>query len=577
MKYIEQNKKEFEICGILKWHEFGYTGKGIKIAEIEPARPDLWFFDGKLRDPFGNGTNAQYNCHGQKVLDVMHQVAPDAELYSLYSGIITKGKEVSGNFIEQTLPFAIQEGIHIIGASLGGINHPALNEKIKEAQEHGVIFTTSAGNEGKQGLGGFAESGVWIAIGAIGYSNSKKETYLKDYSSIGKELDVVGFSGLYVHDGRPGYENRVFQQEGTSFSNPFVAGMIALVQQYFLERTGRTLYQDEMQQFIYDHTIDLGTKGFDVEYGYGLFVLPEPESIDVSKYLLHRKEVAKVNKPEYIIIHHSLTDDNVLLSDFEAIRRYHMQMNGWRDIGYHWVLEKVNNKWAWRAGRKETEDGAHCKEQGMNFKSVGICVVGNFDKDTPTDEIYELVAAKCKDIMSRWPKIKVENIKPHREYATYKSCPGKNFDMNAIINRVKEVGSVIGETIKTQYAPIQSADGKVTYLQVREIIEAAGGAVHWVANDKPIEIDINNCRLLIEVGKKQVTRIKNGVTEVIKTKYAPIQSADKKVTYLQIREIIEIAGGAVNWVSNTKPIEVIINGYKLTIEIGKNEIQRIRL
>jgi N-acetyl-anhydromuramyl-L-alanine amidase AmpD len=183
-----------------------------------------------------------------------------------------------------------------------------------------------------------------------------------------------------------------------------------------------------------------------------------------------------------------------------------MQMNGWRDIGYHWVLEKVNNKWAWRAGRKETEDGAHCKEQGMNFKSVGICVVGNFDKDTPTDEIYELVAAKCKDIMSRWPAIKAENIKPHREYATYKSCPGKNFNMTALINKVKGVNSVAGEVIKTKYAP-KLIDG-VLYMQIREVIEAAKGAVNWVANDKPVEIIINGYKLLIEVGKPQITRIK---------------------------------------------------------------------
>jgi subtilisin family serine protease len=295
LRYIEQNKKEFEICGILRWHEAGYTGKGIHMAEIEPARPDLWFFDGKLYDPFGNGMNAQYNCHGQKVLDVMHQVAPDAELYSLYSGIITKGNEVSGNFTEQTLPFAIENNIHIIGASLSGANHPVLNEKIKKAQEYGIIFTTSAGNKGEKGLDGFAESNVWIAIGATGYNDSRKEIYLKNYSSRGPELDIVGFSGLYVHDAKN--PERVFQQEGTSFSQPFVAGMIALVQQFFLERAGRTLYQDEMQQFMQDHVIDLGEQGFDEEYGHGLFVLPEPESIDVNKYLIRSTGFQEISEP----------------------------------------------------------------------------------------------------------------------------------------------------------------------------------------------------------------------------------------------------------------------------------------
>lgn len=506
MRYIKENLKEFEICGILRWHEKGYTGKGIKIAEIEPARPELWFYDGKLNDPFRYGADAQLNCHGQKVLDVIHQTIPDADIYSLPSGVSSSNNTISGSFIEKTLPYAIENKIHIINASLGGVNHAALNEKILEAQKHGIIFTTSAGNMGSKGLTGYAQSNMWIAVGAVGWNDIDKEIFLKNYSSRGSELDIVSFSGLYIHDAKD--SSRVFQMEGTSFSAPLFAGMTGLVQQFFLEQTGRTLYQDEMLKFIQDHVIDLGEIGFDENYGHGLFVLPDPESIDITKYLFHGKEVAQVNKPEYIIIHHSLTDDNVMLSDFEAIRRYHMQVNGWRDIGYHWVLEKVNNKWVWRAGRKETEDGAHCKEQGMNFKSVGICVVGNFDKDTPTDEIYELVAAKCKDIMSRWPAIKAENIKPHREYATYKSCPGKNFNMTVLINKVKGVGSMAGEVIKTQYAPIQSADGKVTYLQIREIIEAAGGAVNWHGNDKPIEIVINGYKLLIEVGKPQITRIK---------------------------------------------------------------------
>jgi len=208
-------------------------------------------------------------------------------------------------------------------------------------------------------------------------------------------------------------------------------------------------------------------------------------------------EVDTVNNPQKIIIHHSLTDDNIILKDFNAIKRYHTQVKGWNDIGYHWVLEQVSNRYFWIPGRDEKTPGAHVKEQRMNYKSIGLCVVGNFDKDTPTKEIYQLVAEKCNEIRTRYPGIKVEDVEPHWKYATYKSCPGNNFDMDEVHKRMSK-----GKIITSDVAPFIK-DGR-TFLPARVLIEAAGGQVDWDAASQAVTCIINDRKIVMRIGSKEI-------------------------------------------------------------------------
>ena len=424
------NKKEFDLSGITTWHKAGYTGKNIRIANLEGTDPSLWFFNGKIKDPFGNISGVGRNYHGHQTADILHQVAPEADIYILSnSGSYGKNK-AEGKFIEESIPFMETEKIHLVNASLGGTNNRILNERIEQAQEHGVTFVTSAGNEAEKGAGGYARSGVWIAVGAV-HLSGKGEILHAGYSSIDEEVDFVQFSNLYVHDARPGYEDRTFPVTGTSFSSPMLCGMLALVQQYFLEKVGRTLKQNELYKFMQDNSIDLETEGHDHKTGHGLFVLPEPESIDVWKYV-GKEDKPEVNNPEYIIIHHSATKQG----DAETFRRAH-KANGWRDIGYHYVIGNgtYSGDGEVETGRPENESGAHCSADGMNFKSIGICLVGNFDIDKPTVAQMEALERLCRDIMARY-KIPVSRVLGHGEVAAT-NCPGKNFDMAAFRKRLE--------------------------------------------------------------------------------------------------------------------------------------------
>lgn len=127
-----------------------------------------------------------------------------------------------------------------------------------------------------------------------------------------------------------------------------------------------------------------------------------------------------------IIIHCSATAEG---KDFKAadIRRWHVQGNGWQDIGYHFVIDLDGMV---EVGRPVAKQGAHCS--GHNKTTIGICYVGGCaadgktPKDTRTDaqkrSLRELVAV----LRSCFPTIR--KVSGHREYAN-KACP--SFDVKA--------------------------------------------------------------------------------------------------------------------------------------------------
>lgn len=146
----------------------------------------------------------------------------------------------------------------------------------------------------------------------------------------------------------------------------------------------------------------------------------------------------KLEHIEYLVIHHSWSADKGTL-DWTAIRKYHIEENGWDDIGYHFGIEKVNNDYAILTGRHRDVVGAHCLEKGMNKKSLGICVIGNYDPAPPPQEAMDMLVTLCVGLCREY-ELTVDKIVPHHEYASYKTCPGTKFPMDEL---KKRVGSLI--------------------------------------------------------------------------------------------------------------------------------------
>lgn len=104
----------------------------------------------------------------------------------------------------------------------------------------------------------------------------------------------------------------------------------------------------------------------------------------------------------------------------ESVRAFHMKENGWKDIGYHYLIYVDGSI---HQGRPIDQDGAHCK--GHNKNTIGICYVGGKTvegKLTDTRNVKQIAAIRqlVSSLKVCFPTIK--KVSGHNQYST-KPCP----------------------------------------------------------------------------------------------------------------------------------------------------------
>lgn len=137
-----------------------------------------------------------------------------------------------------------------------------------------------------------------------------------------------------------------------------------------------------------------------------------------------------MNRPEYLIIHHSGGTDADPLADtskhsFETVDNWHRRLWQFKSslghyIGYHYFIDRSGKV---TQGRADNEEGAHCL--GKNKSSIGICISGNFDRTSPKPSKAQEDALRklLLQLMNRHG-ITADKIVPHREFSN-KTCYGR--------------------------------------------------------------------------------------------------------------------------------------------------------
>ncbi|SCA57489.1 conserved hypothetical protein [Candidatus Terasakiella magnetica] len=132
------------------------------------------------------------------------------------------------------------------------------------------------------------------------------------------------------------------------------------------------------------------------------------------------------DRTDYIIIHCSATKADMDI-DAQTIRNWHVNENGWADIGYNWVIKRDGTI---EQGRGDNMIGAHAR--GYNDKSIGICLVGGIGANGKAESNftfaqYEALSALLAEMKQAYPQAKIIG---HCDVAN-KACP--SFDVKALV------------------------------------------------------------------------------------------------------------------------------------------------
>ena len=125
---------------------------------------------------------------------------------------------------------------------------------------------------------------------------------------------------------------------------------------------------------------------------------------------------------EYLVVHCSATKPSMDIG-LREIKRWHVDDNGWRDVGYHYIIRRNGEV---ELGRSNRDTGAHAA--GYNHKSVSLCMVGGMAEDNSAENNF--TAQQWTALLDLVKQIKVDypeaNVIGHNEISK-KECP--SFDV----------------------------------------------------------------------------------------------------------------------------------------------------
>jgi hypothetical protein len=244
------------------------TGAGVLVAvidsQVDTGHPDLGGTIAGSFDAVGN--HEKPDEHGTEMTGaiVAHRkllgVAPRARILAIhaFSPAAQSSAQTTTAHILAGIDFAIAKGARVINMSFAGPYDPLLSRALKKAHDKGIVLVAAAGNAGPQSppLYPAADENV-IAVTAVD-ENDK----LLPQANQGPHIALAA-PGVNVLEPAPG--GTYGYTTGTSVATALVSGVAALI----IERDPG-IDIATLEEVLYSSARDLGPKGRDSQFGFGL-------------------------------------------------------------------------------------------------------------------------------------------------------------------------------------------------------------------------------------------------------------------------------------------------------------------
>jgi hypothetical protein len=186
---------------------------------------------------------------------------------------------------------------------------------------------------------------------------------------------------------------------------------------------------------------------------------PAPSSNRIEALPVAWQAQATARDWQYIVLHHTATSaGSVEGIDSVHRRRKDSQGRSWLGIGYHFVIGngqgmpdgQVESTFRWR----DQMHGAHSGVPRYNDWGIGVCLVGDFEQNPPTDK--QLAAArKLIAALRRRFDIAAGDVRRHGELVAT-DCPGALFSVADVVH-----DAAARDTSTAALAPVRSARAAV--------------------------------------------------------------------------------------------------------------------